>query len=43
MYLQLGTDGLRGLENYDPATKVRPNDHLDIYIKLMSTEMGPSP
>ncbi|KAJ5543130.1 hypothetical protein N7535_005559 [Penicillium sp. DV-2018c] len=21
MYLQLGTDGLRGLENYDPATK----------------------
>lgn len=22
MYLQLGVDGLRGLENYDPITKV---------------------
>lgn len=22
MYLQLGVDGLRGLENYDPTTKV---------------------
>ncbi|GLA03685.1 bifunctional diacylglycerol diphosphate phosphatase/phosphatidate phosphatase [Aspergillus niger] len=26
MYLQLGVDGLRGLENYDPTTKVRYGD-----------------
>lgn len=34
MYLQLGVDGLRGLENYDPITKVC--SYLVLPIKLLT-------
>ncbi|KAL2834225.1 peptidase family M49-domain-containing protein [Aspergillus cavernicola] len=35
LYLQLGTDGLRGLENYDPATKKWSQAHSQAHYSIL--------